>query len=132
MKTQSTNPVHTTQTRDWSRTPAAMVSASILGIVSISGVLWSMQSKPIESTDSIVEHLDPNDVPPARLQLDLNSATIDQLNLLPNIGPTLAKRIIEYRDQNGPYESLKDLDNVKGIGPKTIDRIEEWVIVSAP
>lgn len=49
-------------------------------------------------------------------RLNLNTATAEQLDALPKVGPALAKRIIEGR----PYRSLDDLDKVKGVGPGTL------------
>lgn len=56
-------------------------------------------------------------------RLDINKATAAELELLPGIGPEAAKHIIEYRRANGPFKSLDDLDKVKGIGPKTIEKL---------
>jgi competence ComEA-like helix-hairpin-helix protein len=49
--------------------------------------------------------------------LDLNRATAQQLDALPGIGPVLAKRVVEWRDANGPFRSLEELEKVPGIGP---------------
>jgi competence protein ComEA len=50
--------------------------------------------------------------------LDINSATHDDLQRLPGIGPVLASRIIDDRSLNGPFNNLVDLQRVRGIGPK--------------
>ncbi|MFA7241256.1 MAG: helix-hairpin-helix domain-containing protein [Sulfuricellaceae bacterium] len=57
----------------------------------------------------------------AMAAVDINSATAEQLDVLKGIGPAKAKAIIEYRTKNGPFKSVDDLENVKGIGKKTID-----------
>ncbi len=57
----------------------------------------------------------------------VNLATQDELIVLPRIGPAMAQRIIEYRMENGPFESLDDLMNVNGIGPTTIEQIQPFV-----
>lgn len=62
-------------------------------------------------------------------KLDLNTATIAQLELLPGIGPAIAKRIVEYREQHGKFATLESLDAVKGIGPKTIARLRPLVTI---
>lgn len=59
--------------------------------------------------------------------LDVNSATVEQLSQLPGIGPALAQRIIDYREQNGLFKSLDDLDLVSGIGPSIISNIRDMV-----
>jgi competence protein ComEA len=53
--------------------------------------------------------------------LDLNRASAEELELLPRIGPTLARRIIEDREQRGPFRSVHDLTRVRGIGPRTLE-----------
>jgi competence protein ComEA len=62
-------------------------------------------------------------------KLNVNTATAPELELLPGIGPALAGRIIEDREANGPFKSVDDLDRVKGIGPKTLDRIHDLCTV---
>lgn len=60
-------------------------------------------------------------------KLDLNTATVAQLELLPGIGPAIAQRIVEYRQQHGKFATLESLDAVKGIGPKIIARLRPLV-----
>jgi competence protein ComEA len=57
----------------------------------------------------------------------LNEAEEDDLRQLPGIGPSKAKAILDYRDQNGPFESINDLAKVKGIGPKTVARLRPFL-----
>lgn len=57
----------------------------------------------------------------------VNSAPIEELITLPGVGETIAERIINYRDENGPFTSLEDLDEVSGIGPAMLERIAELV-----
>lgn len=67
--------------------------------------------------------------PPLKLEFSVavNEADWAELTLLPNIGETLARRIVEYRQQYGPFTSLDQLQRVKGIGPKTLRRVEPYV-----
>lgn len=55
--------------------------------------------------------------------VDLNAATAEELQAIKGIGPAKSKAIIEYRDKNGPFKSVEDLDNVKGFGKKTVDKL---------
>ncbi len=63
----------------------------------------------------------------ASRRVALNAATASELERLPGIGPTLAARIIAYRQTHGPFQSLDELHNVQGIGPVTLSRIRPYV-----
>ena len=52
--------------------------------------------------------------------VDINSATLSDLDALPGVGPSTAQAIIDYRTANGPYASVDDLLNVRGIGPSKL------------
>lgn len=56
----------------------------------------------------------------ALAQVNINTATAEQLAALPGIGPVKAKAIIDYRKKNGKFTNIKDLVNVKGIGEQTV------------
>jgi competence protein ComEA len=60
--------------------------------------------------------------------LDLNSATAEQLDALPGVGPTTAQKIVDYRTQHGPFTSVEDLDAIPGIGPAKIADLKGLVI----
>jgi comEA protein len=62
-------------------------------------------------------------------RININTATREQLMALPGIGPAFGKRIVEYRQQHGPFTKIEDLMNVKGIGPKRFDRIRDKVTI---
>ncbi len=62
-------------------------------------------------------------------KINLNSATAAELATLERIGPAMAERIIRYREDNGPFKSIEQLQRVKGIGPKTFSRIRERIAV---
>ena len=61
--------------------------------------------------------------------VNLNTATLDQLDSLPGIGPALAQRIISYREQHGPFRSVQELLNVSGIGEKKFADLRSKVTV---
>lgn len=61
--------------------------------------------------------------------IDLNAATLDQLQALPGIGPKMAQAILDYRAANGRFRSIDDLDNVKGIGEKKLEKLRPLVTV---
>jgi competence protein ComEA len=63
--------------------------------------------------------------------VDLNAADATALDALPGIGPVLAARIIAYRQENGGFRSVDELLEVRGIGPKTLDKLRSHVTVQA-
>ncbi len=63
-------------------------------------------------------------------KIDLNRAETWLLEALPGIGETLAKRIVDYRQQNGPFRNTGDLQKVAGIDAKTYERIKSQITVS--
>ena len=63
-------------------------------------------------------------------KIDINSADEEMLTTLPGVGPKMATRINDYRKANGPFRSVDDLLNIKGIGPKVLDKLKPFVTVS--
>lgn len=63
--------------------------------------------------------------------INLNAATIDQLETLPGIGRKTAERIIEYRTKSGGFKRIEDLMSVKGIGEKSFLKLKPLVVVPA-
>lgn len=61
--------------------------------------------------------------------VNINTASLEQLESIPYIGPTKAQAILDYRNQNGSFTSVDALDSVKGIGAKTIDKIRQYITV---
>ena len=61
-------------------------------------------------------------------QADINHASWEELTLLPEIGEQLAKRIVEYREEHGPFGDLNELRQVRGLGPRTLERIRPYLL----
>jgi competence protein ComEA len=72
---------------------------------------------------------DPGDAPDTGGPLDINRAGAEALEALPGIGPAAAQRIIEYRAEHGPFASVEELTQVKGIGPALLEKIAPLVTV---
>lgn len=61
--------------------------------------------------------------------ININWATQAELESLPGIGPGIAQRILDYRDQNGPFDSIEAIQQVSGIGPATFARFQDLITV---
>ena len=59
--------------------------------------------------------------------ININTASVNELMTLSGIGPIMAKRIVLYRKQHGPFKTVNELTHVKGIGPKTIEKINDFL-----
>jgi competence protein ComEA len=66
------------------------------------------------------------------MPVDLNTATLDQLDQLPGIGPVLAQRIVDWRTAHGRFNSVEELAEVSGIGEATLADLRPVVTVSGP
>ena len=61
--------------------------------------------------------------------VNINTAGVKELETLPGIGPVKAQAIVDYRGENGDFESVDELDEVKGIGEKTLEKIAPCVVL---
>ena len=73
-----------------------------------------------------------NDSSPAETlrPVNINTATLDELQTLPGIGPTRAEQIVVYREANGGFDSIEELIDVPGIGQVTYNNLKEWITVN--
>lgn len=60
-------------------------------------------------------------------KISINSASVDQLDELPGVGPAIAERIVKWREANGPFTSIDQLTEVSGIGPSILEQIRDQV-----
>jgi competence protein ComEA len=77
---------------------------------------------------TVVSTLTPTAVSSASL-ININTATLEQLDTLPDIGPEKAQSIITYRQQHGLFQHIEDIMKVSGIGPATFDKIQSLITV---
>ena len=69
------------------------------------------------------------ELPAVTLKVNINTATAEELTLLDGIGPTLAERIVTYRQENGAFQKAEDIMNVSGIGSGTFGKIYDRITV---
>ncbi len=84
------------------------VTAIVMGMT---GTLWAA-----EKTDINAE------------KIDINKATVKELTQLKKIGPTIAARIVEHREKNGPFKTPEDIKKIKGIGDKTFELNKDRIV----
>ena len=60
-------------------------------------------------------------------QVNINTATVQELQLLPRVGASLAQRIVDFRAANGPFKAPEELARVKGMGEKSFARLQSYV-----
>ncbi len=102
---------------------ATVAMLVLLGLGSMVG--WWMGQGGLRGERIEFERADPL---PYQFQVDLNSAPWQELVLLPGVGETLAMRIIESREAEGPFADTTDLLRVRGVGPATLDRLRPYLL----
>ena len=63
------------------------------------------------------------------LRVDINTADVEELDELPEVGPSTAQSIIDYRENNGGFRTVDELEEIPGIGPATLEKIEPFATV---
>ncbi len=61
--------------------------------------------------------------------LNINTATVEELQTLPGIGPQTAKKVVQYREEHGDFSSVDALTEVKDIGEKTLEKVKPYIAV---
>lgn len=109
------------------RLDQVFVAALLAAVLVLLAVHWVRLSRwgtrPVEIVRQTSQELE--------YQLDINTATWVEWMQLDGIGDTLARRIVAEREQHGPFRSLDDLRRVKGIGPKTLEKLRPWIRVTS-
>jgi competence protein ComEA len=62
-------------------------------------------------------------------KIDINKASAEELTQLKGVGPSIAAKIVEYRDKNGPFKNPEDITMVSGIGAKTYENNKDVIVV---
>ena len=116
-----------------------MAVLALIGFAGLGVLLWQRRTAPLTIAEAPVvrdavsiRHSSSkadwwNAALDAARRVDVNAATVAELERLPEVGPSLARRIAAYRETHGPFGSPEDLVDVPGIGPKTYDVLKDYV-----
>ena len=101
---------------------AAVAALTMAALVSV-GLYWGVRG----GTSGRLIEIERSQPRPAQFQLDINRAEWPEFSVLPGIGETLARRIVESRSIDGPFADVDQLQRVSGIGPKTLQTIRPYL-----
>ena len=97
---------------------ATVLAIGVTVLISLPALASTLQSPPPAAAAS------------SQPAINLNTATLDQLETLPGIGRKTAERILEYRTKSGSFKRIEELMNVKGIGEKSFLKLKPLIVVS--
>ncbi len=117
----------------------AEIAAIIITVIFIAlTVIFSLPGKDVDvavtvpsqhagTAENAVSQVFPSSESPVPTIVNINSATVEELSALPEIGEKIAERIISYREKNGPFTSTDEIMSVSGIGAKTYEEIKNLI-----
>ncbi len=116
-------------------TPQERLALSLLGLAALLalGILvWQRRTPPvtIEGSPTPPEAAHWEAALAMSRQIDVNTASVAELERLPGVGPSLARRIVEYRTTHGHFRTPEELSQVPGIGLKTVETLRDYVEVN--
>jgi competence protein ComEA len=111
--------------RQWLLRRADQAGAAVFVLVGLAATVgWWLAQGGWHGRLIEVEQADPQT---ARFQVDINEADWPELTELPGVGRVLAERIVQSRQTDGPFADHEDLRRVRGIGPRTLDRMRPYL-----
>jgi len=106
-----------------------LVSLGLLAFAGLGVLAWQQRCRPFVIEREPMEAAAWDGALNQARRVDVNTASVAELERLPSIGPGLAQRIIAYRHAHGPFRRLEHLTGVKGIGEKTLHTLQAYVTV---
>ena len=101
----------------------SVTAALLIASLTLTAPSWAMSPQSTARS---------TDVASDEEKVELNSATPEQLEALPGIGPRTAELIVEYRNESGGFKKIEELMNVRGIGERTFLRLRPLIRIDAP
>jgi comEA protein len=101
-----------------------------VGILILCGsvIRFSGQTKAVTNADNQNYINFPSREPAHFKPININTASRQELEKIPGVGPTIANRILDYRLRFGPFKTWESLKNIKGIGDKKLEAIKDYII----
>ncbi len=106
----------------------ALCFVLLLAIIVVQFLETPAFQKPVYTPAESLEQLE-NGASEANFPIGINSATYEELQTIPGVGPSTARLIIKYREENGTIASLDDLLAMEGIGEKTVSLLADYCVV---
>ena len=105
----------------------------VIGVLAAAVLVTTwMRARRVAAPSSVASAAATHLPPWPDMRIDINTADAAELNVLPGIGPRLAERIVADREARGPFASLDDLARVRGVGPRTVERIRTYIVAEEP
>jgi len=92
---------------------------------------WPAVCVALVLTSGLLGRAEPKKHPPAA-PLDLNTATAEELQQLPGVGPGMAKAIVDFREKSGPFQRVEELLAIRGITKQRLEKIRPYVKIAPP
>ena len=102
----------------------SFLRAAVIGMVIVGGAGLSAVAQDGGAKKTVREQAASQEV---SQKININSADAETLTRLPGVGPVIAQRIVDYRTENGAFKELQDLIKVRGIGPKTFEKLSAMI-----
>ena len=111
------------------REQIALVALGVMALAGLGILAWQQRRVPFVIEREPAEAARWDRTLDAVRRVDVNTASVAELERLPAIGPGLAQRIIAYRQAHGLFRRLEDLTGVRGIGDKTLQTLQAYITV---
>ena len=108
------------------KTDVFLLGLTVLFVLAMA-LTWLLTPRQVRGGYDI-SAVPPEEAAPALLKVNINTASAEELDGLPGIGPVLAQRIVDWRTENGPFTDAAQLLEVDGIGQTVLESIQDFIV----